>query len=290
MNVGAVGIWSIDLRFHKDAGETAEAAAELEQLGFGALWVPGGAGGALLAAIEHLLACTTFVAVGSGILNIWMHDPQQVAQERGRIAEEHPDRFLLGLGVSHAPLVDAKTPDTYRRPLSKMRAYLDALDRASPAVPVDARVLGSLGPRSLELARTRAAGAHPYFVPVEHTRRARGLLGSGPLLAPEQGVILETDPGRARALAREHMTPYLELPNYTNNLLTLGFTEDDFADHASDRLVDAIVAWGDEDAIASRVAAHREAGADHVCIQVLGQPPGTIPREVWRRLAPALVH
>jgi probable F420-dependent oxidoreductase len=170
-----------------------------------------------------------------------------------------------------------------------MREYLDQLDAAEPPVPPDARFLAALGPKMLELARDRSSGAHPYFVPVGHTAYARAILGPDRLLAPEQAVLLETDAKRARELARLHVSRYLELPNYTNNLLRHGFAGADLADGGSDRLVDAIVAWGDEQDIAARVGAHLNAGADHVCIQVVGVQGGELPREQWRRLAPALL-
>jgi probable F420-dependent oxidoreductase len=288
MKLERVGVWSSELRRHPDPGAIADAAAELEQLGYSALWFPGGQGGPVMEAAEHLLASTRRVPVATGILNIWMHDPQEVAVEHARLVREHDGRFLLGLGIGHAPSVNAKQPGLYRKPYSKMRSYLDALDAASPPVPAGERILAALKPRMLELSRDRSLGAHPYFVPVEHTAVARERLGPGALLAPEQAVVLETDPTRARERARSHMGRYLELPNYTGNLLELGFDETDIAHGGSDRLVDAIVAWGDEAAIADRVRAHREAGADHVCIQVVGVPQGELPLGEWRALAPAL--
>jgi probable F420-dependent oxidoreductase len=226
--------------------------------------------------------------VAPGILNIWMHDPQEVATEHARLVREFDGRFLLGLGIGHAPSVNAKQPGLYRKPYSKMREYLDQLDAATPPVPRDERILAALKPRMLELSRDRSLGAHPYFVPVEHTARAREHLGRDAVLAPEQAVVLETDPQRARERARSHVERYLQLPNYTRNLLDLGFTEDDIAGQGSDRLVDAIVAWGDEGAIADRVRAHHDAGANHVCIQVVGVPQGELPLAEWRALAPAL--
>lgn len=267
----------------------AEAAAEVEELGFGAIFIPGGAGGNILERSEHLLGATRSVPVAPGILNVWMHDPAEVASARARLEDEHPGRFQLGLGISHAPAVNAGEPGRYRKPLSKMRSYLDELDAASPPVPPERRFLAALGPKMLELSRDRSAGAHPYFVPVDHTAYARETLGPNALLAPEQAVLLETDSARARERARDHVARYLGLPNYTNNLLRHGFAEEDLRDGGSDRLVDAIVAWGGEAAIAERVRAHHEAGADHVCIQVLGVEGGAPPREAWRRLAPALL-
>jgi probable F420-dependent oxidoreductase len=275
-----VGVWDWGLR-GDDRGEVDEAVAELEELGYTAIWFPGGAGGPVLEMAADMLAATRTVAIATGILNIWMHDPLDVAAGRARLAEEHPGRFLLGLGAGHAPQLD---PGVWRRPLSKMRDYLDALAAAPAPPPADELALAALGPRMLELARDRTAGAHPYFVPVEHTRRAREVLGPEKLLAPEQAVLLETDPTRARELAREHTTFYLNATNYANNLLRLGYTEEDLADGGSDRLVDDLVAWGDADAIRARIDEHFAAGADHVCIQVL--PRGELPRDGWRELAP----
>jgi probable F420-dependent oxidoreductase len=181
-------------------------------------------------------------------------------------------------------------PGRYHQPLAAMAGYLDALDTAEPPVPVEARVLAALGPKMLGLARDRAAGAHPYLTTPEHTQRAREILGGDRLLAPEQRVVLETDPATAREVGHQHLAIYLQLPNYTNNLRRLGFTDNDLAGAGSDRLVDTLVAWGDEDTIARRVREHHDAGADHVCIQVLTGDRNAFPREGWRRLAPALVE
>jgi probable F420-dependent oxidoreductase len=290
MELGRVGIWSGELRDQADTGLVSDAAAELEQLGYGAQFIPGRAGGDVLERSELLLQATDHVTVAPGILNVWMHEPAEVAGAYRRLDDEHPGRFWLGLGISHAPLVDRKEPGLYRKPLTKMRQYLDELDNATPQVPPEGRFLAALGPKMLELSRDRSSGAHPYFVPVKHTSYARGIVGPDRLLATEQAVLLETDPSRARELARTHVSRYLRLPNYTNNLLRHGFTEADIAGDGSDRLVDAIVAWGDEHAIAGRVKAHLDAGADHVCIQVVGLPDAQPPREHWRRLAPALTE
>ena len=289
MDLGRVGVWSGELRRHPDVGEVAAAAAELEELGYAALFLPGGAGGDIIERSEVLLRAARRVPVAPGILNVWMHVAEEVAVATARLESSYPRRFELGLGISHAPAVNRDEPGRYRKPLSKMRSYLDELDAASEPVPVERRFLAALGPKMLELSRDRSAGAHPYFVPVEHTAYAREILGPDALLAPEQAVLLETDPSRARERARGHVERYLQLPNYTNNLLRHGLVEDDLQGAGSDRLVDAIVAWGDEAAVADRVRAHHEAGADHVCIQVVGVEPGTLPREEWRRLAPALL-
>ena len=287
IDLGAVGIWSGVLR-RGDPGEAADAAAELEELGFGALWIPGGAGGDVLGDSRRLLAASERAVVATGILNIWMHDPQEVADGHAALTRDHPGRFLLGLGVSHAPAVERSNQE-YRKPYTKMVEYLDELGAASPPVPAGEEVLAALGPRMLRLAAERTAGAHPYFVPPEHTAIARETIGDGPLLATEQMVVLDTDPSSARAIARQHVARYLDLPNYTNNLRGLGFTDADLAPPGTDRLVDAIVAWGDAGAIADRVRAHHDAGADHVCVQVLLADPAAFPRAEWRALAPALI-
>jgi probable F420-dependent oxidoreductase len=221
--------------------------------------------------------------VASGIVSIWAVGADDVSRSVADLDSRYPGRFLLGLGASHAPMVD-----DYTRPYGRMVEYLDALDAAG-VVTKDRRVLAALGPRMLTLAGSRTAGAHPYFVPVEHTARARQTLGDGVLLAPEVTVVLERDPSRARETARTFTTGYLTLPNYTNNLRTLGYSDDDLAGGGSDRLVDAIVAWGDLDAIAARVRAHHEAGADHVCVQVISSGRVSFPLAEYRELAPALL-
>jgi probable F420-dependent oxidoreductase len=286
MEIGPTGIWSAQLRYG-DPGEITESAAELEELGFSALWVPGGIGGELLSDCARLLAATARAVVATGILNIWMHDPGDVAADHHRLTSDYPGRFLLGLGVSHGPLLE-RLDRRYERPLEAMRVYLDRLDEAAPPVPAGERVLAALGPRMLAMARDRTAGAHPYLVTPDHTATARQVLGPGPLLAPEQKVVLEQDATRARALARAHLEVYLSLPNYTNNLRRSGFSDADIANGGSDRLVDAIVAWGEPEVAAERVRQHLDAGADHVCIQVLTDDRRSPPRDQWRRLAPAL--
>jgi len=281
------GIWSSALRYG-DPAAARDAAAELEQLGYSALWVPD-IGGDLFAAVENLLAATTSITVATGILNLWMHDADDVAQWYQDSVGRHGRRLLVGIGVSHAPLVNSLEADQYRRPLARTAEYLDGLDAAPQPLPVGDRVLAALGPKMLDLARTRAAGSHPYLVTPQHTETVRAALGADGLVAPEQAVVLETDPGRARELAREHLAMYLGLPNYSNNWKRVGFTDDDLADGGSDRLVDALVVWGDEATIAARVQEHRDAGADHVCVQVLTGDLATPCRDQWRRLAPALL-
>ena len=279
--LGRVGIWARELRFDPDPSAIADAAAELEEHGWSALWIPD-AGGDIFGAVDVLLDATRSVAIATGILNIWMQDPEEVARESN--ARWESGRFVLGLGASHAALVEQ-----YARPYSAMREYLDALDAATPPVPDGARLLAALGPKMVALSGDRAAGAHPYLVTAEHTRSAREILGPDAVLAPELGVVLDGDVARGRERAREHVADYLELPNYANSMRRMGFTEDDLRDGGSDRLVDAVVAVGDEEAIRARVEEHLDAGADHVCIQVVGPMGQPLPRETWRQLAPVLL-
>jgi probable F420-dependent oxidoreductase len=286
MELSGTGIWSGQLRYG-DAGLITDAAAELDSLGYSAIWIPD-VGGDVLGSIETLLGATQRCAVATGILNIWMHEPAEVAQRRASWNADWQSRFLLGLGVSHAPLIDHQNPGRYNKPFSKMVEYLDGLDQAAAPWPVGARVLAALRPRMLGLARDRAAGIHPYFVPPEHIANARAVIGPGPTIATELAVVIDKDPSSARETARRHTAVYTTLENYTNNLRQFGYGDDDFADRGSDRLIDAIVAWGDVAAISERVRAMRDAGADHVCIQVI-RADDELPRADWRQLAPALV-
>lgn len=289
LDLGKVGVWSRELRYNPDPGARAAAAAELESLGYTAIFIPD-IGGDVLGAIEHLLAATRRVVLATGVLNIWMHDPADVASRRASLASRFGPRFLLGLGSSHAPVVKAAGRGPYLQPYAKMAEYLDALDAGPFAVPRTDRMLAALGPRMLSLARDRAGAAHPYLVPPEHTALARQALGRGPVLAPEQAVILDDDRPRGHELARAFVAGYLSLPNYVRNLRSLGFGDDDFTGNGSDRLVDALVAHGSEEVIAARIRAHHDAGADHVCIYVVGGRDEALPLDAWRRLAPALTR
>lgn len=284
MQLSGVGVWSSLLRYG-DVGESVEAAAELEELGFSALWIPD-VGGPVFDSVGRLLAATTRAVIATGILNLWMHTAADVADSYAALTTAHGDRFLLGIGVSHAPLIDAGEPGRYRKPLAATASFLEALDTAEQPVPVERRVLAALGPKMLALSARRARGAHPYLVTPEHTATARAVLGSGPLLAPEQTVILTDSADEARAIGTDWLRAYLALPNYANNLLRSGFSPDDLA-QVSDRLFGAIIAWGDEEAVMRRVAEHHAAGADHVCVQVLLADPKAFPREQWRRIAAA---
>lgn len=286
MQLSGTGLWSSGLRYG-DGAEAAEAAAELEELGYTALWVPD-VGGDLFERVDALLAATSRAVIATGILNIWMHSAEETSARHRSLVAEHGPRALFGLGVSHAPLIDASTSETYAQPLTKMRGYLDDLDALADPLPAGARVLAALGPKMRALAGERSAGVHPYLGTVALTRTSREELGPDPLIAPEQAAVLSTDPDHARSVARTHLARYLGLPNYAHSILRVGFDEADLADGGSDRLVDALVVHGDEQAIADRVAEHRAAGADHVCVQVLTEGLLDLPLDHWRRLAPAL--
>ena len=282
MDAGSVGVWWSG-SWEAPGQPHLDVAAELEALGYGAIWSSGGFNPGLSSRFGRLLSATTKLTVASGIVSIWASSHEDVAGAVADLDAKYPGRFVLGLGASHSAIVE-----NYTRPYSRMVSYLDALDSAGPAVAKDRRVLAALGPRMLELAAERAAGAHPYFVPAEFTARAREVMGSGPLLAPEVTVVLEPDPTKAHELARSFTAGYLRLPNYANNLRRLGYGEEDLVGGGSDRLVDAVVAWGDLDAIAGRIWEHLEAGADHVCVQVVTGKEG-FPMSEYRELARVLV-
>jgi probable F420-dependent oxidoreductase len=285
--LAGTGIWSSNLRFG-DAGQAAALVTELEALGYSTFWIPD-VGGDVFTPLDNLLGATTTATIATGILNVWMHTPEEAAAGHARLTAEHGRRFLCGIGISHRPLIDTvNEPGTYRNPIQTMSDYLDGLDAASTPLATEDRVIAALGPKMLELARTRTAGTHPYLVTPELTQAARDGIGPDGIVASEQGVVLETDRTKAREIARQHLKTYVGLPNYTNNWKRQGFTDDDIADGGSDRLVDALVVWGDEAAIAARVQQHRDAGADHVCIQVLTEDPRAFPVDQWRALAPSL--
>jgi probable F420-dependent oxidoreductase len=274
------------------AARAQEIAAEIETLGFGVLWFGEAYGREALTHAGLLLAGTRRIVIATGIANIYGRDPVSMAAGQKTLAEAYPNRFLLGLGVSHIPLVEELRGHRYDKPVATMRRYLDAMDQAdyraaSPGIEPH-RVLAALGPQMLRLAAERADGTHPYNTTPEHTAQARKILGDGPLLCPEQGVILETNATKARAIARKFLDVYLALPNYTNNWLRLGFTESDFASGGSDRLIDAVIAWGDLKTVLGRIEEHRSAGADHVCIQVLTEGQQDFPMSEIRTIAAAL--
>jgi len=280
MTLGSLGIWSRELRFG-DAAQVVEAAGTLEGLGFGVLWVPD-LGGPVFEAVERLLEATRGVVVATGILNVWMHDAAEVAAAQADLERRFPGRFLLGLGIGHASLVDDGHPGRYSRPVATMRAYLDALDAGGSAGRP--RVLAALAPKMIELAAERASGVHPYLVPVAHTRLVRASIGPDALIAQELSVVLGDDIDECRGLARRDLAGYLALPNYTKTWLRLGFTESDLASGGSDRLVDALYGLGTPGLIAERIAEYRNAGADHVCLRVVVEDPfgsDELPLDSW---------
>lgn len=285
-----VGIW-VGVRPDTSAewASSDQGARAIEQLGYSQLWIPGGMGSRLATTYDEALAATSTLSVASGILSIYHSDPVETAAKTAALNAASGGRFLLGLGTSHAPAVE-RAGGTYDKPYTTMVRYLDALAAADQPVPRDHLMLAALGPRMLELAAERTAGAHPYFVPVEHTAFARGLIGNGPRIDTEIAVALETDPVAARALARSHMKLYLTLPNYTNNLRRFGWGDADLSGAGSDALVDAIVAWGDPHAVAARVREHHEAGADAVLLQVLVADPGQSRAQAYRDLASVLIE
>jgi len=277
VNLGRIGIWSSSLR---NADNAADAARELEGLGYGALWFPGGAPNGFAEHISGLLGATRSVAVATGIVSVWTHDPKTISRQFADFEAAAPGRFLLGIGISHPHVVE-RAGLTYQKPLAKLRWFLDELE----GVPSDRIVLASLGPKSLELARDRSWGTHPYFVPVAHTRLARAAVGPGKLVAPELMVVLDANPETARATARQSMAMYLAAPNYANTLLRLGYNQSDLDNGGSDRIVDDIVAWGEPERILERAQEHLDAGADHVCIQVLNADRRVPALDEWRQLA-----
>lgn len=269
--LGRVGVWSFALQrlSAKDAGA---AMVELERLGYPSVWMPESVGSKeVMAHAALLLAASERAVVAPGIASIYARDPMAMANGARTLEEAYPGRFVLGIGVSHAPSVQTRGGD-YGRPIETMTAYLDAMEAASYAGPELAAavplVLAALGPRMLELAAERTDGAHPYFVPIEHTPVARERLGPEPCLAVEQTAVLTTDAAEGRRIGRAFARHYLALENYANNLRRLGWSDEDIANDGSDRMIDAVVAWGDVDAIVARVKAHLDGGADHVCVQL----------------------
>jgi probable F420-dependent oxidoreductase len=279
MRLKKLGVWAATDGF--SAADAAAFAKRIEALGYGALWIPEAVGREVFSAAAWILANTSSLIVASGIANIYARDALCAAAAQKGLNEQSGDRFLLGLGVSHIPLVKDLRQHEYGKPVATMRAYLQAMAvapyKSVPPASPPKTVLAALGPKMLELSAELADGAHPYNVTPEHTRQARSILGAGKLLCVEQGAILETNPAQARALARHFLSVYLGLPNYVNNWRRLGFTDTDFAGAGSDRLIDAVLVWGDEKAIRARIDEHWQAGADHVCVQAIG--PMGLPDE-----------
>jgi probable F420-dependent oxidoreductase len=267
---------------YRQIGEehAGEAAALVQDLGFGTFWL---GGSPRLPSVRPLLEATDRLVVATGIVNVWSYDPAELAAEYVSLAEEFPDRLLVGIGIGHP-----EATSQYATPLAATRAFLDGLDEASTPLPRDRRCLAALGPKMLELCRTRSRGAHTYFVPVAHTRAARAELGADALLAPELACVVDDDPDSARTKARRYAELYLGLSNYTSNLLRHGFSEDDIAHGGSDRLIDTVIPHGAAEDIAAAAREHLDAGADHVCLQPVGVQG--IPRDEWTALAQALIR
>lgn len=291
MELGRIGIWTFALDI-QPGQKAREIAGEIEELGYSAIWIPEAMGREAMTNAALLLSGTKKAVIATGIASIWARDAMACAAAQKTLCEAFDGRFLLGLGVSHAPMVAVRGQE-YDKPLTAMRKYLDAMDAAPfmAVAPAEApkRVLAALHPKMLELARERADGSHTYFVPPEHTAWARERLGTEAILAVEQTVVLETDAQRAREIGRRFMSVYLGLPNYVRNLKRFGYTDEDISNGGNNRLVDAIVAWGDEEAIRRRIQAHLDAGASHVCVQVLDADPRALPMPQWRRLAAVLL-
>ena len=290
LELGRIGAWA-GLLAAEPAAVARGAAKALERAGYDILWYGESVAREVFGFGALLLEATDHVRIASGIANLWVRDPTAMHNGAATLAEASDGRFILGIGVSHRPLVEGRG-HRYRNPLGVMAEYLDAFNAAvyrgpEPAHPAPV-VLAALGPRMLSLAAGRTCGAHSYFVPVEHTTMARQVLGAGPWLAPEQAAVLSSDPVEARAIARAHMEYYLRLPNYRNNLLRLGWTPEDL-DEMSDRLVDALVVWGDVGDVVERVAEHLQRGADHVAVQLL-PVSSAFPLRDYVNLAPALME
>jgi probable F420-dependent oxidoreductase len=277
VDLGEIGVWTSYRRFGIE--RAGEAAKLVEDLGYGAWWV---GGSPHVPDLRPVLESTSTLVAATGILNVWSNDPGETAAADADLRAEFPGRFMLGIGIGHP-----EATSDYRRPLRTMRGFLDGLDGSPSPPPVDERCLAALGPKMLDLAGERTAGTHTYFTTVEHTRSARDRLGPGKLVAPELACVIETDPARAKGVARDYAKLYLGLRNYTKNLLDFGFTEDDFANGGSDQLLDAVVPQGSAEQIAEVVREHLDAGADHVCVQPLGEDG--IPRASWSALARALI-
>jgi probable F420-dependent oxidoreductase len=277
MELGRYGVWTSYAAIGEE--NAAEAAALVQDLGFGTFWL---GGSPRLPALRPLLTGADRITIATGIVNVWQYDPADLAAEYAQLAPEFGDRLYVGIGIGHP-----EATSDYRHPMAAMRSFLDGLDQAPGPLPAEHRCLAALGPKMLELAAGRSRGSHTYFVPVDHTRAARQLLGPAALIATELACVVDDDPASAREKARAYATRYLGLSNYTRNLLRFGFTEPDLADGGSDRLIDAIIPHGTPEQIGAVAEEHLQAGADHVCLQPVGVTG--MPRREWTALANVLV-
>ena len=289
-DLGRIGLWTFALDVQPMA-KSQEDAAEIDEMGFGTVWLPEAVGREAFASSALILSATKNIKVATGIASIAARTAHSMQAGWKTLSEAFPGRFVLGLGVSHSHMVTKLHKLSYDKPYSNMVEYLDVMDKspfmaAQPTEPMY-RMIGALGPKMLKLSAERCVGAHPYFTTPQHTAEAREILGKGPLLAPEIAVIFENDKDKARESARKYMGTYTRLPNYANNLMRLGFTQDDVTNQ-SDKLVDEIVTWGGLDKIAARIKEHHDAGADHVCVQVITHDPLELPMAGWRELSALL--
>jgi probable F420-dependent oxidoreductase len=290
LHLGRVGLWTADFDL-QPMSAAQEGIAQVEEMGFSTVWVPEAVLREPFASTSLLLSATKSMVLATGIASLHARTAQTMQAGWKTVTEAFPDRFLLGIGVSHAPMVQGVHKANYDKPYSTMVEYLDAMDAGiyispQPSTP-PRRVLAALGPKMLKLAAERGEGAHPYFTPVEHTAFARETMGAGPLLAPELAVVLNEEPSVAKEIASKYMTTYTRLPNYANNLKRFGYSDEEITGHA-DRLMDAIVPRGSMDVIVGRIREHLDAGADHVCVQVLTATPGVLPMKQWQELADAV--
>jgi len=285
MKMGKLGVWYFTDTLSADAA--AKTAQRIEQLGYSTLWIPETVGRNPLVHAAWLLANTKMLKIATGIANIYHREPGVTLAAQNTLAEQSGGRFLLGIGVSHKPLVEGVRGLKYGKPVPTMKDYLAKMDASPYNAPKPAerpaRVIAALGPKMLELAREQCDGAHPYFTSPEHTQMARSILGPNKMLCVEQKVLLETDPVKARQLARDVAQIYINLPNYRNNWLRMGLSEDDLANGGSDRFIDATFAWGSVDAVKARIREHFDAGATHVCIQPVN-PNGIFGDLHWKAL------
>jgi probable F420-dependent oxidoreductase len=283
VDIAHLGVWTTELRFG-DSAESSDAAAELDDLGFGAIWLPGLDGAGILEAVERQLRATKRIAVATGVIGIWGHDATHLAAEHARLQADYGRRVLLGLGISNSEAAQGLGGRDSFRPIAEMSAYLDALDAAQPSVGVSDRILAAMGPQMVALAVRRSLGTHPFLVTPDYCAKARSVIGKDKLLAPYLPVVLTSDRDEAHAAASRWLGQFIGMPSYNSSLRTQGFTDVDLTDGPSERLIDAVTAWGDLDAIAERVGAYRDAGADHVALHVLGAAT-EYPRREWRELA-----